>query len=358
MNRRRLVAGHGYCLHELRPRHMWHDRQRDRRLRIAFATWHRSACDAALVRHQVTRVLGQRRQSLILGRCFRRWVAWTSQSAAMRTATAAAEMKASALPVSRSRKKGALKMRARSDKQGTSRATNLHSRRRKVRSRSKQTKRLGLQGPKAAESAKGGTADERGQEDDEADVVSEATEATDDEDFHSAEELDSCYAEADADQRVRLPPTVAAEHERLLELHKDLKGVLHQAEALESLAIQERDRALRWVRCHRYGRGEDNAEQQQEAAMASIHDAEREIKEARQCVESLEEMLHQDCSSAIELVVAMEEQAQRHLDHALGRVALAEHTARAERARAQRFMAAWLVGRESAMLVVPHSHAK
>ena len=71
------------------------------------------------------------------------------------------------------------------------------------------------------------------------------------------------------------------------------------------------------------------SEQQQEAAMASIHDAEREIKEALQCVESLEEMLHQAGSSAIELVVAMEEQAQRHLDHALGRVALAEHTARA-----------------------------
>ena len=81
--------------------------------------------------------------------------------------------------------------------------------------------------------------------------------------------------------------------------------------------------------------------------MSSVHDAETEIEEALQCVESLEEMLHQAGSSAIELVVATEEQVQRHLDHALARVAAAEHTARAERTRAQRFMAAWLVGHES-----------
>lgn len=243
MNGRRLVAGHGYCLHELRPRHQWRDRQRDRRLRIAFATWHRSARDAVLVRQQVTRVLGQRRQSLSLRHCVWWWVAWTSQSVAMRMAAAAAVTNASARSVPRSCKKGAPKTRARSHRKGTARAANVHPRCRKVRRRARKIKKVGLHGTKAAGIAKSDTTDEGSQEE----------EATDDEDFHSAEEHDSCCAETDAGHRARLSAAVAAKYKRLIELHKELEGILHQAEALErhaargGLWLQKEFPLLFWV---------------------------------------------------------------------------------------------------------------
>lgn len=254
-------------------------------------------------------------------------------------------MKISAAP----RRKRASRARTQSLKKGA-RAANVHSRR-KASSRPVRIKRVGLQGRKTADLSNGDTADEEGQEE----------ENTNEEDFHSAEEHDSSSNEAEADSgmlardgafsnveqgrangdHVRLSVAVAVEHRRLMKLHDQVEGVLRRAEAFESHAAQEQARAERWARCHRHGRGA--GAEQREAAVA-VHDAERELKEVLKRVKSMEEMLGQDESSALQLIASTEEQVRRHLDHALGRVVAAEHTARAERTRAQHFMAAWLVG--------------